>query len=636
VPSVFHRIMLSEHIGVLAIALVFVLSVFGWGGLVRRAIGPSGSFWQDLGVRVVLGSTVLYVVSLLLCLVGRFHRLEVGICLGLGVAAASLELPDLLKHASSTVVSVMASGKSERALLIVVGVFAVVQIVSGLTPLVFHDLQVYHFLAPAQFLMTGTLNHIPWNAQTNTPLAMQLVVGLSFSLDRFGDVAKVIFTLFGCLAAAGAYEFIRPAGARPALLAALCVLSFPEFLLIQTLGAVDLAIASFMIFGAVWTRQTFLEGTLRSAVLAGLAFGLAVGSRYQAIVPVLWIVLTFVAGATLMNRRYPGLAEMKDLLVIGILIVVMVAPWLVRNYVQVGNPVFPLLQFVWPNNSEWSAEQNDMWNIGVFGPPFSQLSAVQKVLTPVALLLIQPANGLFGLALLFGAMLSFMVPQWPVRLAGFLGLTGLVMWSLIRPGAGVALLRYNAVSLVFLLAATGAVFGSEWIRPKAGTAIAMILSVGSLLVGFVHVQSVFPAAQSIVDRRVRQAVHQMNVPSWQAFDYLNEKLDRGHDKVLLLGETRAFWLDVPYIAPSPYNGRQLNEIFGGGAQPEDWTKTLSSMGLTHLLVSNPEIERWHNQYKYLNLTDEEWARLNNWMHTLKKVFDDDRGTIILALEDSTD
>jgi hypothetical protein len=614
-------------------AILFALSVLGWGGLVRRAVVPSVRFWQDVASRVVSGCTFLYVASLVLSIFGRLHRLEAGILLGLGTILFCVDLSDLLKRANATIATVKTWKKSERMLLVGVGILVIIQIVSGLTPLMFYDLQAYHFLAPAQFLMTGTLNHIPWNAQTNTPLTMQLVLGLSLSVDRSGDVAKLILALFGCLAAVGAYEFIRPAGVRSALLAALCVLSFPEFLLIQTFGAVDLAIAGLMIFGAVWARQLFFEdGKDGAAVLAGLSFGLAIGSRYQAIVLVSWIVLTFVVGAALIHRRFPGLLEMKKVAIVATLVTLIVVPWLVRNYAHVGNPVFPLLQSVWPNHSEWSTEQNEMWNTGVFGPPFSRLSVVQKALSPFALLMIEPSNGLFGMALLLGALLAFTVPQWSVRFAAFLGLTGLVMWSLIRPGAGTALLRYNALSLVFLLATTGAVLGSEWIQAKAGITIAAVLCAGSLLLALVEVQSVFPAFQSIVDPQARKEVHQLNVPSWQAFDFINDKLDSHRDKVLLIGETRAFWLDVPYIAPSAYNGRQLNEIFGGGSQPVDWVKTFSRMGLTHVLISNPEIARWHNQYAYLNLTDQEWASLNTWMHTLKKVFDDNHGTVILELE----
>jgi hypothetical protein len=51
------------------------------------------------------------------------------------------------------------------------------------------------------------------------------------------------------------------------------------------------------------------------------------------------------------------------------------------------------------------------------------------------------------------------------------------------------------------------------------------------------------------------------------------------------------------------HGHQLNEIFGGGSQPVHWVKTFSRK-----------------------------ARLNTRMHTLKKVFDDNPGTVILELE----
>jgi hypothetical protein len=34
----------------------------------------------------------------------------------------------------------------------------------------------------------------------------------------------------------------------------------------------------------------------------------------------------------------------------------------------------------------------------------------------------------------------------------------------------------------------------------------------------------------------------------------------------------------------------------------------------------------------MNLTENEWLRLNLWMHTLKKVFDDNHGTVVLAID----
>jgi hypothetical protein len=114
-------------------------------------------------------------------------------------------------------------------------------------------------------------------------------------------------------------------------------------------------------------------------------------------------------------------------------------------------------------------------------------------------------------------------------------------------------------------------------------------------------------------------------------DFINERFDPHRDKVLLIGETKAFWLNVPYIAPSVYNGRQLERIFGGDAEPEEWTQELSRLGLTLLLVSHSEIDRCHRQYGYLNLSSAQMEKLNRWLEGLPKYFDDKRGNVVLGL-----
>lgn len=625
--------MSREYLGIIALTSLFTLSVLGWGGLLSRIGLKLDTFWQNLAVRVITGYCALYALFILLSLAGRLHRLEVAVVISLGTLLSCAEIPDLARSISTTLAGVRNWTTADRALLSVIGVCVALHMAYGLTPLMFYDSQAYLLLAPAEFLKSGGLTHILWNAQSNTPLAMQLIVGMSLSLDASGQTAKLLLTLAGCLAAAGAYEFIRPAGRRAALLAVLCILCFPEFLMMQTFGTTDLGVAGMMIFGAIWTRQALMEGSWRTVVPAGLAFGLAIGSRYQAVVLVSLVVAVFLAEAAF--ARKVSVRTGGQLFAMGCLVTLLVAPWLVRNYVHLGNPVFPLMQSVWRDSGEWSSEQAQIWTRGVFGPSFWNLSIVQQVLAPVAALLPQPANGLFGIGLVLGALMGLFVSKQPIRLAALLGLSGLVIWGLVRPGAGLALLRYNALSLIFLLAATGAVLGSEWIPSKAGTTIALTLSGGSLLMGLVHVQSVLPAAQSLVNPAARQAIYRANVPSWEAFEYLNTKLDPARDKVLLIGETRAFWVNVPYIAPSAFNGPQLDAILGGDSNPDDWTKEFSRLRLTHLLLSNSEIERWHKQYNYLNIPKEQVEKFNSWLKTLTKEFDDGRGNVVLGLQPET-
>src|SRR5215510_6784839 len=99
--------MFGAYIGVIAIALLYVLALMGWGGLVLRRVGKPGSFWQDLAARAILGCSVLYTLGLLLSLFGRLHRLEAGILIGLGAIASCFELPGIVNAARSTVVAVI-------------------------------------------------------------------------------------------------------------------------------------------------------------------------------------------------------------------------------------------------------------------------------------------------------------------------------------------------------------------------------------------------------------------------------------------------------------------------------------------------------------------------------------------------
>src|SRR5262245_6964891 len=107
--------MFGGYIGVIAIALLYVLSLMGWGGLVLRRVGKPGSFWQDLAARAILGCTVLFALGLLLSMMARLHRLEAGILLGLGAITSCFELPGIVKAARSTVDAVINWNKWDRA-----------------------------------------------------------------------------------------------------------------------------------------------------------------------------------------------------------------------------------------------------------------------------------------------------------------------------------------------------------------------------------------------------------------------------------------------------------------------------------------------------------------------------------------
>jgi hypothetical protein len=192
------------------------------------------------------------------------------------------------------------------------------------------------------------------------------------------------------------------------------------------------------------------------------------------------------------------------------------------------------------------------------------------------------------------------------------------------------------VSIVLLLAATGAVLGSGMFFAKAGPRIAAVFAMASVILAMIQLQRSLPVAQSLMDPQVRQAFQELNVPSWAAFDYANEHLNPVHDRILVLGETRGMWLHIPYFAPSAFNGPQLDSIFGGNSDPDIWQQKLAGLGVTHLLISYPEFQRLHAKYGYLDLPPAGVDSFNRWVRNLQLVFEDQRGTALLALKNPSD
>ena len=627
--------MSDEYIGTLALALLYILAMFGWGSLFLSLFPSRPRFWDELASRIVAGCGMLYVCFIGLSTGGWLLRFPVGVALGIGAVASCFFLPSFIKSATSSLES-QRWVLTDRILAVSIGTLAALQITLALTPLIFYDLQVYHLLAPAQFLRSGSLAHIPWNVLTNSPLSLQLTAGMSLVFDNSGQLAKLLFAVLGCLLGPATYELMRPVGRRAALFAALFVMCYPEFWVVQTLGAVDIAIAAFMILGTLWTMQAIKNLQWRPAVLAGIALGLAIGSRYQAV-----ILTTLILGAVFADHqvqvgiKLPDRRTILKFTLIGSLVVLLVSPWIIRNYVHTGNPVYPLMhRFL--GGSEWSSAQAVRLNVETLGAQLPDISGVRTLLAPIMVLLSFHSNGLFGIALICLVPVALASPKRELKLAAILGLAGLIIWGLIRPTAGDALIRYNAVSIVFLLAAAGALLGSERISRELGTTIAVVVASGSLFYGMIQLQRVMPAVQSLIDPHLSQALHQANVPSWAALDYVNEKLDPAHDKILVIGETRGFWIQIPNITPSAFNGPQLDELFGGYSTPKSWQESLKSLGITHVLFSFPEFQRLHEKYGYLHLPPDQMVEFNRWLQSLTRVFEDRHGTIVLELPKDSD
>ena len=627
-----HGIFLPLELFRIAVSTLFYLvSIWGWGALMsRRLLGSEEAVTDFVAARIVLGCLSLYTAFIILAGIGYLHVAPVLFVCTSGLILALLDIRAIGLRVRAVRYWVKLRETKERVLLVLVSVLVLLQIACAFTPFIFYDSQVYHLLAPVQFLRTGYLVHIPWNVLTNSPQALQLTLGMSWSVDDTGSTFKLLVASLGFLSILAAARIGGEAGIQSGIVSALFVIAYPEFWIYQMFGVVDFAIASFVVFGAIWWMESLRRRDWSRTILAGAAFGFVLGSRYQGIVVVTWITIAGIIIESLRNRKMVGEGIKRGTAMAAIAVAVTM-PWLLRNYVAFGNPIFPFMTGA-SAGAEWSVEQAVHMQSEVMGAPLSALPASQMLLAPINALLIFPGNGLFGLALLLGALMAvFSTRSDVLRRYAVLGLGGLVMWGLIHPEARVEVIRFNSGSLILLLACTGALLVRDRAQETGGLRVALTLAVGSAIIAIVSLNSVIPAFSTLVSAKRRTETRQANIPSWQALDFANEKLDPARHKILLIGEARAVWLRIPFIAPSGFNGRQLTDLFAANVGSDVWIQRLHQLGVTHILICSSEWQRLADSAGYFRLSDDHLKLFSSWLHTLPVLFDDHRGNVVLSL-----
>ena len=210
----------------------------------------------------------------------------------------------------------------------------------ALSPQVLHDSLVYHLALPQAYLTAHRFVPFPHLIFANTTLNMEMLYTVALSLGG-PQTAKLLHGACGlgmlaCTVAIGRRVHSTTAG----VLAAFITLATPLVIAQWPSSYADLA-AGFAFTVAVWGVVVWAtSGSLGPLRVAAVALGLFAGMRYTS---VYGIVAIGVAVAVVLARKRPDGSSWRQALVpLALGVGVGVAPWLVKNWSHVGNPIFPL------------------------------------------------------------------------------------------------------------------------------------------------------------------------------------------------------------------------------------------------------------------------------------------------------
>lgn len=357
-------------------AIAIFGSALGWGLVLVRLLWPARlSRWDRVILAGGLGLGLTSIAMLALGSIGVMHRwfwigfVAIGMALNVREALALRDDPPDETHSRM------------RWLWLMFLPFAVLAIVAAaLPPGVLwpaeangYDVLEYHLGAPREYFEAGRIGYLPHNIYSNFPFNVEMVYLLAMVVHgdaiAGGTTAQLVNVLFAVLMVGAVWWAARPFGRNAGVAAAVLAASCPFVVYLCGVAYVECGMLMYaaLALGAVLRGGRAEEPhAARWLLLGGFFAGLACGCKYTG-VPAVAVPLA-LAVVWMSKGRRPGLVRSGLVFVAGA--IATFSPWMIKNVVVTGNPVFPLAQSVMPmRDGVWDSDGAARWQEGHLPDP---------------------------------------------------------------------------------------------------------------------------------------------------------------------------------------------------------------------------------------------------------------------------
>jgi hypothetical protein len=464
-------------------------------------------------------------------------------------------------------------------------------LLAAMLPTIDFDARVYHLQGPKEYFETGRIQFLPHNVYTNMPFNVEMLHLLG--MEVIGDwwrgalVGQVVIMLYAPAAAAMiALVAQRWGSPRAAWFAALIYLTTPWVYRIAALPYVEGPLCFFpaalaWVAGRAWDAGPELR-TRFWGVAGGLAGG-AMACKYPGLISA---VLPFgaLAAVDAVRRR-----SWLTVLAYATGCAIIIGPWLIKNLIDTGNPVFPLAYDVF-GGRHWSPALDAKWRTGhgsaLIGERDLTLPALADsvldvagrsdwqtpLLTALAPLAIWRRGSRRFAFLLWGYVLYLFATWWLLthRLDRF--------WLPLVP-------------ILAVLAGLGA----DWTRGLDWSALLGTIVTLSIASNLVYVSTALVSLNQWTGDldRLRVDVPRMLDP---ALARLDDELPPDA-RILLVGQSGVFHLRHAIVYNTVFNPETI-ELLANGRTPAQLRQELQTRGITHIYVDWGEIARYRSPKNY--------------------------------------
>jgi len=562
----------------LSVAWVLWLQFGAWGigrTIYRRLVPPSESpeVECDAVYSAALGFAALAWGAFVL---GVAHLLFAPLLLVLGLAAGLWGAAQAWRSRGPG----RFSPSRAHAPLILAVVFAASHLPNALYPVLEHDDNTYHLFIPKAYLAGHALVSLPSLLYANMPHLVELLYTIPAVIDRLVAARVLTFSFSFWTMAALYLATRRRLGPFAAGLLPLLYVSGKNIQWHLGLGYVEPVIGFQLLVACLalleWHR-TRHRGLLR---VVAVACGFAAASKYTA-----WFfvaALLGTAGLLIMRARElgPRSRRVGELTATAGLAAIFVVPWLIKQAVVTGNPIYPNLYRIF-GGAFWSEVQSMQFLHSQLSYAGVHKTVVDYLLVPWRLMaednfFVAPSVSQSLMVLWLASLLLTALRRSRAALLPLLSLAGFLAWEFsVEQG------RFLVAWIPVMVLATAPVLEPLLRRGKVLVAlfVAMIWVGGSQIV-----TPAFPWTQHWeIFTTPRAELEQKNL-YYNLCAYLNKNVPPGR-RVYGFWENRFYFLDRPFHCDSAWEAPTSLAELRAADDPGEFARRLEQTGYSHVVIN---------------------------------------------------
>lgn len=483
------------------------------------------------------------------------------------------------------------SGRYEKAVIWIIAILLAAALFTASAPPVHYDALTYHLALPETYLLNGRISPLPDLIRSAMPQLGEMLYLWAASLGGISAAAVAGWFLGPITFLALLFTLHESFQNRAALIGCAALAAGTSIIAALGWAYIDWFCLFFGLASLIFLKQWAQGGNVRSMFLSGLLAGFAIASKYTAGVILIGAILWMQYGA--IRNKSKIVAPILLYLTGAILPII---PWLIKNGVVTGNPLYPFISYAGSFNAERAAI---LQSLSPFG------NWLDLVLLPFRATTIG-VDGMAGYSHSIGPLLLILgVFAWfhvdtkeenkMLSLAKWVGVAGLVVWAIANQLNGILVqtrMYYVLFPSFAVLAAAGYQALASLNLPRlkldwlisAFVLMVMLLALIQNLAGFIQSNALNYLSGSISTSEYISHNLGWYAPAMEKVRNLPEG-----ENTLLLYEPRGFYC-LPACMPDEILDRWSYALRSYNNDPElvlgDWKK----QGFNYLLVNRSGME----------------------------------------------